>query len=600
MDGARVLGLRVRGYLAEIAAAEDPAPSLRVDAVWDIETAHWDEFVCGALWTAATDTVEVYDDEDELARALLDLPKGAVAWAHAGGKFDVLWLLDWCRRRAEIPSAQIRLSGGSITSLAIKNGPVLRDSARLMPMSLRDACTMFPGCAQKERLSFPCTCGEDCGGYCAISRRMPRTRLDALKAYMAADVLALRDTLQALASYADDNELKLAGTVATTGWRTALATCPNVGDAEWEIEAYRMARAGYYGGLCAVGKTRAARIYRFDRKQAYPAALKLPVPCGEMTMLDTRTGPKAWKRDRPGCYFATVEVPEMHVPPLPVRLRDRIVYPWGRLTGTWTRDELERATEVGCNVARVHGGIAWATEKPLLAPHVDKCFALRESAQSSALKTWLKFVANSLTGAFAQDPAQDVVALGDYADDPAYEPVGRYDWIWRREVFRISQRAHVHWAATLTARARVELHRQIEHAGSDWVYSDTDSCHATRKLTRNIGTDLGEWAPEGEATDFVAVAPKVYSYRVEGKLHARAKGIPRAERAWPAIMSGDRVPLNRGVDSLLVAAKGDKLFRRRSGGRRVTEHDTWVGGRLRDGDDSTRAPHFDELASLPR
>jgi len=581
---------------------EDPARkrALRVDAVWDIETANWDRFVCGALWTASRDVVEVFDDEDDLARSLLDLPAASVAWAHAGGKFDVLWLLDWCRRNGEIPKAQIRLSGGSITSLAIKGGPVLRDSARLIPMALKEACTMFDGCAQKERLDFPCTCGESCGGYCAIRRDMPGVQRARLRAYLEADILSLRDTLLALVDYAERSDLLLAGTVATTGWRTAQSTCANVVDAEWEIEAYRLARAGYYGGRCEVGRRRAARVQRFDRKQAYPAALKLPVPCGEMAVLDRRTAPLAWKRDKPGCYFATVDVPELHAPPLPVRLRDRIVYPWGKLVGTWTRDELHRAEECGAVIKRLHGGVAWADELPLLAPHVDHCFKLREAATSKALKTWLKFVANSLTGAFAQDPSQDVVMLGDYADDPSYEPVGRYDWIWRREVFRISQRAHVHWAAMLTARARVELHREIEHAGDDWCYSDTDSCIATRTLTRNVGEDLGQWAFEGEATDFVALAPKVYSYDVGGKLHARAKGIPRADRAWPAIMSGDRVPLNRGVDSLLVASKGAKLFKRRDGGRRVTPRDGWIGGRLLDGPEGTRAPHFDDLSALPR
>lgn len=591
----------MRGYLAESAPpADERRPGLRVDAVWDIETSGWDTFVCGALWTAAADAVEVFDDEDELARALLSLPSGAVAWAHAGGKFDVLWLLDWCHRHGQVPSAQIRLSGGTITSLAIKHGPVLRDSARLMPMSLKQACTMFPGCAQKVRLSFPCTCGEDCGGYCAISRTMSRPLLDELHAYLEADILALRDTLLALVDYAAASGLILSGTVASTGWRTAKERY-SLADAAWEIEAYRLARAGHYGGRAEVGRRRAARIKRYDRKQAYPAALKLPVPCGEMAVLDRRTGPMAWKRDKPGCYFATVDVPELHAPPLPVRLRERIVYPWGKLHGTWTRDELHRAEEVGATVVRIHGGVAWAEEKPLLAPHVDHCFKLREAAESSALKTWIKFVANSLTGAFAQDPSQDIVALGDYADDPDYEPVGRYDWIWRREVFRISQRAHVHWAATLTARARVELHRQITHAGDDWCYSDTDSCHATRALSRNIGTGLGEWAFEGDATDFVALAPKVYSYVTDdGHRHARAKGIPGAERAWPAILSGASVPLNRGVDSLLVAAKGDRLFKRRSGARRVTVRAEWIGGRLLDGAERTRAPHFDDLSSLPK
>lgn len=577
---------------------ESHGEGLPLDAVWDIETEAWDTYVVGAVWDARDDATHVYDDEDDLAEHLLSLPKGATAWAHAGGKFDVLWLLDWCRRKNKIPKANIRLSGSSVASLAIGGGPVLRDSARLMPMSLKEACTMFPRCAQKERLGLPCVCGDDCGGYCSISTTMAPDQRKSLKSYLEMDVLSLRDTLRELGAYAARSDLAMAGTVAGVGWKTAKEKCL-LANAEWELEGYRRARAGYYGGRCEVGRTRADVIQRFDRKQAYPAALVKPVPVGEHALLNKKNAPMAWSRGRPGIYFASVTVPEMLAPPLPVRFRERVVYPYGELVGSWTRDELRRAEEVGCKIRKLHGGIAWAREEALLEPHVRHCFALREAAETKALKTWLKFVANSLTGGFAQDPEFDIVVLGDYADDSNYEPVGRYDWIWRRGVFAIPQRGHVHWAATLTADARVELHRQIVHAGDDWVYSDTDSCPALRKLTRNTGEGLGEWAYEGEGKDWVCLAPKVYKFTVKGRRVAKAKGIPDAAGAWPRIMRGSRVTLDRGVDSLLVAAKTDSLFRRRDGHRRVKPREGWCGARILEGE-RTRAPSVDELDSIPR
>lgn len=583
--------------------------SLRVDAVWDIEASGWDHFIVGAIWDSRDDLCHVYSDEDGLAEHLASLPKGFVAWAHAGGRYDVLWLLDWFRRKGTVPPATIRLSGSSIASLALKDGPILRDSARLMPMALKEACTMFPGCAQKERLSFPCVCGEKCGGYCSIAVDMTPAARAELRDYLEADIFSLRDTLRGLIDYADRNALTLGNTVAGSGWSTAKARC-ELPNADWELEAYRRARAGYYGGLCAVGQTSAPKVLRFDRTQAYPAALCKPVPVGESALLDKKTAHYAWNHERPGIYYASVTVPEMPVPPLPVRYNDRIVYPWGDLIGSWSRDELQRALDLGCEIQRFHGGIAWAREEALITPFVRHVFELREKAKADgneALSTWLKFMANSPTGGFAQDPEFDFIVLGDYADDPDYEPVGRYDWIWRRGLFAIPTRAHVHWAATLTADARVELGRQIEHAGDDWVYSDTDSCHATRMLTRNTGKDLGQWAFEGVATDWLCLAPKVYKFTGETKknptphLIAKAKGIPKAERAWPKIMSGEKVTLDRGVDSLLVAAKkGGSLFTRRGGTRSVTTREEWIGARLRDGATRTRAPNVFDLARLPR
>jgi hypothetical protein len=269
--------------------------------------------------------------------------------------------------------------------------------------------------------------------------------------------------------------------------------------------------------------------------------------------------------------------------------------------GAWPRDEILHAEECGAKVVHVSGGVAWAAEKPVLKPHVEHCFSLRANAVAKSLKTWLKFVANSLTGAFAQDPEQDVVVLGDKADDPRFEQVGRYDWIWRRRTFRVSSRAHVHWAATLTGRARVELHRQIEHAGDSWCYSDTDSVITTRELRRNVGTELGEWQLEGTARDFRALAPKVYTYidDKDGERFARAKGIPDAVREWDRINSGAVIKIDRGVKSLLVAARTDALFARNDGQRTVKPREGWIGARVRVGPDRTRAPTVGELDDIP-
>lgn len=573
------------------------ADALKVDAVWDIECAEWDQFAVGAVWTRDSGT-EVFRSESDLAERLLSLPKNAVAWAHAGGRYDVLWLLDWCRRAGSIPAAQIRLSGSSIASLAIRNGPVLRDSCRLIPMSLKQACTMFDG-ARKETLELPCICGRECGGYCSIRVGMVGKERRQVEEYLVADVEALRDTLLGLADYAAAHALKLGGTVASTAWATAKERC-GLDDADWDFRAYKLARLGYYGGLAAVGQLSAKRVHRYDRASAYPAALTLPVPCGPMRVLDARTARLAWGREKPGIYHAVIDIPDQLAPPLPVRHGARLVYPHGRLHGAWARDEIRHAIDYGAKLVELTAGVAWADEKPILKPHVEHCFGLRSAATSKSLKTWLKFVANSLTGAFAQDPEQDVVVLGDKADDPAYEQVGRYDWIWRRKAFRVSSRAHVHWAATLTARARVELHEQINHAGAAWCYSDTDSVIATTKLTRNVGTELGQWQLEGVATDFRAIAPKVYTYvDDDGTRFARAKGIPDAVREWDRINAGSVVPLDRGVKSLLVAARGDALFARNDGQRTVKPRDGWIGARVRVGN-RTRAPSVAELAGLPK
>ena len=571
---------------------------IRVDAVWDIETEGWDTFVVGALWTAEDGTI-VYHDEDELGAALLSLPAGSVAWAHSGGRFDVLWLLDWCHRRGHHPPAQIRMSGATITALSINQGPELRDSYRLIPMGLAKACRIFAGGVEKQELSLPCSCGRPkCQGYCSIRRKMPRALMERLKAYLVADVEALRDTLRGLVDYCAVNDLVLSGTVASSSWRSAKLMC-HLPDTDWELADYSLARSGYFGGKCAVGRTEAKRIARYDRSAAYPAALMGPVPCGKLKRVDGRSAKTALRKRRPGFYSATVDVPESMSPVLPIRVANRIAYPWGTIAGTWPLEELEYAVDQGAKITAVGESIVWDTAEPLLRPYVEHVWRLRDGAATKELGQWLKWLANSLTGAFAQDPESELIAIGDYADDSRWSTVGVHDWLWRRTIFRIADRAHIHWSGTLTGRARVELDRQIEHAGAAWCYSDTDSVIATKKLTRNIGSDLGEWKFEGDGRNWTAIAPKVYRYDTDDKPIVKAKGIPDADDAWERIKAGAKVALDKGVYGLRRAARGDALFQRQNTTRQITEDARWCGARLRDGT-TTRAPHVTELADLPR
>lgn len=590
-------------------------PTLRVDAVWDIETADWDTYVVGALWTPAGGT-ELFRNEDDLARALLALPRGSVAWAHAGGRFDVLWLLDWCHRHDCLPKATISMSGPSISAVHIAGGPVLRDSYRLIPMSLKKASTIFPGGAVKGDLALPCVCGRACGGYCSISRKMDAASWAQVEAYLAADVESLAFTLLGLADYAASHQLVLRGTVAGSSWASARLH-GELPDAEWSLRSYRIARRGYYGGRVEVRRTRAPRIWRYDRNASYPAALREPVPCGYSRLIpDPKRAKMVWDRARPGFYTVAIDVPDMLAPPLPMRVAERRAYPFGTLRGTWPRDEILHAIDCGAKLRGVHSALIWEREEPVLRPYVEYVWRLRAAAtaeahargeEESRLAQWLKWLANSLTGAFAQDPEQSIFAIGDKADDAGWKSVGLHDWLWRRVVFRIPDRAHVQWAGVLTGSARVELHRQIQHAGDAWVYSDTDSVPATRPLTRNVGGELGDWKFEGEGWAWEAVAPKVYRYETtdpktgRDKVVARAKGVPDAERVWPQLAGGQRVVIDRGVKSFLTAVRaGGPLFKRNHTTRQLAPATEWVGARLRDGESATRAPSVDELKLLPR
>jgi len=604
-----------------------------IDAVWDIECAEWDRFLVGALWTEA-DGVRVFREADDLADAIMGLPAGSQVWAHAGGKYDVLWLIDHLfNRMGKRPEAVVSMSGSSAASVKFRGGPWLRDSARLVPMALARAASIAGGGREKGEPGIPCrgqTCsyyrarGKGCGGYCNLAMTMASKWWRLVEEYLVSDVELLRDVLRAIHAYSARQGIELRGTIGGTAWATAQEWC-GLEDAEWTREAYAMTAPGYMGGMVGVGYTRAELIYRYDRKSAYPASLLEPVPIGVPKLHhDGVSARRAWGAGNPGIYYAMVEVPESNTPPLPIRHRNRLAFPWGRIDGVWSHVELQHAEAAGCKIERITRAIAWPRERPVLREYAARVFRMRDSLpepERKALGTWLKFLANSLTGKLGQSPDHKVVRLGDYADDRDYELVGGSPWVWARDVWRIPDCAHVQWAATLTARARVELHEQQTHAGEAWVYSDTDSCFALHPLTRNVGDRIGQWAYEGmgvppaslgdtwgdlpspdDQYGWLCEAPKVYAYNdpERGEKIAHAKGIPDSERIvrWLAYSRGELVSEDRGVLGLKNAARAEKLFKRRTLSRRLHRNEEWCGARLRGEGHRTRAPHVTALSGL--
>jgi hypothetical protein len=146
------------------------------------------------------------------------------------------------------------------------------------------------------------------------------------------------------------------------------------------------------------------------------------------------------------------------------------------------------------------------------------------------------------------------------------------------------------------------LRRHLAASGfNDLVYCDTDSCYSETKR-KDTGDGLGQLGVEGEYRDFVAFAPKTYTFidPKSGRSSARAKGIPRADadmvRRFGALQP---IEWSGGVMSLKQAAgapDSDSLFRLKRGRRIAHPVSGWVGGRLLIGDGPlTRPPTVTEL-----
>lgn len=643
--------------------------TIDVDGVFDIETADWTEFVMGGL-LLRDGTYLHFDwfDEEKFVDTLLSF-KGRL-WAHNGGKFDLKWLLKHILKRNErshraidvelevddgdededpdqIP-VTLHCGGDRVTTAKIGQHLHISDSYALIPMSLEKAAHL--GDYRKSKTGLSCVCGQGCGGYCAIRTTLPDLELQRMRDYLRNDCRATLSMLTAVVNFSERNNLDLANTIGSSSWKAAQRWL-GLGDADWSWGRRKAAstlflfcRGGYFGGRTQVLQPFALDVWRYDINSSYPAALKFALlPWGKPAELVGQDAEDAFADGKAGIYEVTIDVPEMHIPPLPMRGELRLSYPWGELRGTWTKLEIDYAMSIGCNLVAVHHAIVWSETRRVFAPLMTHLWALREpylaaaerakkvgdedaESVANAWATWLKFYANSLTGRLAIRPDSEIIIFGHkggrlhcpmtgWCKDMCTRrcgiliPLGTEGGacpIYTRQIWRIADSAHVHWAAYLTAYARVELHRQLVADGEEGrhsVYCDTDSVYTTVERTgpEINATELGHWKYEGQDRYFESLAPKTYCRGDGTRFTVKAKGIPKADRAkFLALKQGEAVDLD-GVMGLRsgVMRKGQVFVRlemARALHNTVDEHGTkWYGDRWLGDDGRTYPPHISEV-----
>lgn len=535
---------------------------------FDIECADWTHLLC-AVAVADDGTVFRSRSRREVAEWYKNLPPEDVVWAHNGGAYDFIFLIE------ATPGLtwSARMAGSDIVSCRAAGHAECRDSIRLFPLSLAKWTGRKISLAD---MGLPCQCGEACGGYkCRLRPDMSAAELAIVEEYCEADCLALlsrlREDLERLESVGLDLYTRwgLRLTVGAVAWATAARMAGLRPGSTIDKGDYHAGRLAYYGGRVEVGRVFYDRLaYRYDVRSMYPAMLLEHVPHGRRRRLNGPAASNAYRRGEHGAYTARVVVPESDLPLLPSRVsaetgdprltRGRLVWACGTIEGTWSLPELQYAEAAGAKIESIESAALWSDYSPLYAPYIERIYEARRRAIEAGDDRWsgvMKLYANALSGKLAQRPGlTEIVVLGDdeHEDDLAGEGyshvAGR---VWSREVERIAPNARPIEAAYLTSRARIKLLDRLRRHSGAWLYCDTDSAYTIR-ADSDVGDGLGEWVYEGTARKWRALAPKTYRY-VDGLgvRRVRAKGVPRA--TWEdldALARGETIMREGGVERL--------------------------------------------------
>jgi len=242
--------------------------------------------------------------------------------------------------------------------------------------------------------------------------------------------------------------------------------------------------------------------YYYDINSSFPSCMRLPLPAnliGQSNHLSF---------SHLSIATVTVSVPDMFLPPLPVRRGGRVFFPVGKWGGTYTGEDLKLLLEVGGTIEKVHSVLYFEAFDDL-ADYANDIYALRKASNNPAERKMLKILLNSLYGKFGEgDIGESALIHPSKPVDDSYMVI---PGVYRVETRKFVPHAHVPISSYITAYARSLLYRYMASA-SDVHYCDTDG-FSTSDPDIPTSAELGALKLEKKIGHADFLMPKFYRIR---------------------------------------------------------------------------------------
>jgi len=467
--------------------------------------------------------------------AYLEVLPPTVLYAHNGGRFDFLYLLDRLR-------GQARIINGRIVSASLGHH-TLRDSFAIVPVGLATF--------EKDTIDYEI--------FESGIRERPANRA-RITDYLRTDCHSLYALVARFRERFGDR-LTVAGTaIRELGAHHTLEKTGAKHDSIY--------RRFYFGGRVSVFKAGISRgqFNVYDVNSMYPHAMRDHLHPGSTVYRNTST----LRIDDPALCFAVVDATSAGA--LPVRTRDGLDFPHGRAVFNATGHELRAAAELG--LLEVHRCLgAWYCERmQSFAAFIDHWAAEKIAAEvrgDKAGRIFAKLMMNSAYGRFGMNPAKYEEYWIRSVDEPP-PPRGK-GWclkishptieVWARPApIRPGAFEDVAIAASITGCSRAILLRALAAAHQP-VYCDTDSIIATALEVERHDTRIGAWKIEAQGDRIAVAGKKTYAlFRGRECVKYACKGVDISPQEIVTICKGGSVDFYR--DACSMGLRGNTFIHR--------------------------------------
>ncbi len=274
----------------------------------------------------------------------------------------------------------------------------------------------------------------------------------------------------------------------------------------------QIAVKSYFASRVEVFRRHVEDFFIYDINSSFPYSMTFPLP-GDLIEMGT-TIPED---DDDSCIYladATVEVPEMDIPPLPFRTEEdsRVFFPTGRWRSWFTSTDLRLAFREGCTIHKIHECYRFEPFEDF-GNYAREIYAMRAAADNPFRKLLLKYLLNSLYGKAAESlMKQEMLINPDEEDLDRTQLQMLQPGIWLREKEVAIAHRHVVVSSIITALSRRHLYeyaKMCEKQKLPIYYCDTDSI-ASKALLPTDAKKLGALKLEKKMDWAEFVAPKIY------------------------------------------------------------------------------------------
>lgn len=529
-------------------------------------------FACGIYRDG--EYVEYWSDRPELKGAdviewavsmIRETLSGYTVYAHNGGKFDFMYLLD----QLENP---LKIINGRIVQAKIGDAEI-RDSYSILPIALADY--------HKETID-----------YSVMEKNVRQKHKDDILYYLAKDCEYLYDLVKTFTdSYGDKLTIGACAIAELKKLHPFKRTRKSHDD---------KFRPFFYGGRVECFKPGIHNFerpaYYIDVNSMYPSAMRnFQHPAGNATLFVGRDAEKIFDKKtgkiNGECpvYFAEIVAKNNGALPFRITTKDKTLLEDGfvpglnfnvpRATFNACSHEIYAALELGLIEIEHVLSLRVFSHSRNFAAFVDKFHALRVQAKSEGSKAFdiiYKLISNSSYGKFAQNPER----FCDWRFSSDGEGEGLLNDGWKLEVdygrwelwYKPNPGVNyfdVSIAASITSAARSILLRAI-HSVKTPYYCDTDSliCEAVSDYTDLHESRLGAWKIEGMIKTALIAGKKMYAVELDkpdkkgNRWKLATKGVRLTVEDVRKLCTGGTVDYQQ--DSPKFGFKGDVQFLSRS------------------------------------